>query len=99
MHIDMRPSSVTRRVKAQQRRRTLSAAMRLAAKEAARDETGLEREYSVDAIADGLHVSLKKIGSLLRRGRLPEPDFIRDGRPYWRACTIEPALQRMGYSS
>jgi hypothetical protein len=72
------------------------AVKRLAAMNA--DSKPEPRQYTLEGIAVALRCSIGKVLRLVRTRRLPKPDRMLGVNPRWNASTIEPLLQRCGYS-
>jgi hypothetical protein len=62
-----------------------------------RDSPQGPREYSIEALANVLRTTSKKVSLLVQRGRIPPADVTRGGRVYWLGSTIEPMLMARGH--
>jgi hypothetical protein len=98
--VDMSAAAVQRRIKTAKRRRALTTAARLAAMKQEKEAgTPLERMYSIEGLALAIHASTRKVLRLVQAKKLPPPCRVVDGKPFWRAVVIEPALSERGITA
>jgi hypothetical protein len=53
--------------------------------------------YSAEAVSYAIGGTIAKVARLVRLNKLPAPCKVIDGKPFWRAVVVEPALAARGH--